>query len=89
MIKNIIEKVILSTFGRFVRGIDKEKLSVDLFGGNFKLENISLNHEYFDGLNLPFRLVFSSIGTLSLQAPLSKLSSVPVECLLDSIYVIF
>jgi len=37
MIKNIIEKIIMTTFGKFVRGIEKDKLSVDLFGGNFKL----------------------------------------------------
>jgi len=42
-------------------------LSVDLLGGNFKLENISLNHEYFDGLNSPFKLAYSSIGKLNLQ----------------------
>ena len=44
MIKGIIEKIIMSTFGKFIKGIGKDKLSVDLFGGNFKLENISLNH---------------------------------------------
>jgi hypothetical protein len=37
MIKGIFEKIILSTFGQFIKGIQKDKLSVDLFGGNFKL----------------------------------------------------
>jgi hypothetical protein len=44
MIKGIIEKIILNTFGKFIKGIEKDKLSVDLFSGNFKLEDISLNH---------------------------------------------
>jgi hypothetical protein len=69
MIKNIIEKIIMTTFGKFVRGIEKDKLSVDLFGGNFKLENISLNHDFFDTLDLPFTLTYSSIGKLNLQVP--------------------
>lgn len=67
MIKGIIEKLIMNTFGKFIKGIEKDKLSVDLFGGNFKLENISLNHEYFDNLNTPFKLAYSSIGKLNLQ----------------------
>jgi hypothetical protein len=57
----------MSTFGKFIKGIQKDKLSVDLFGGNFKLENISLNHEYFDNLSTPFKLAYSSIGKLNLQ----------------------
>jgi hypothetical protein len=41
--KTVIEKIILNYFGRFIDGINKENLSVNIFGGNFKLENISLN----------------------------------------------
>lgn len=67
MIKGIIEKIIMNTFGKFIQGIQKDKLSVDLFGGNFKLENITLNHDYFNNLNTPFTLAYSSIGKLNLQ----------------------
>ena len=35
--KAIIEKIIVNYFGKFIQGIDKNKLSVDIFGGNFKL----------------------------------------------------
>jgi hypothetical protein len=74
MIKGIIEKIIMNTFGKFVKGIEKEKLSVDLFSGNFRLENIALNHDFFNALDSPISLVFSSIGTLTLQVafPLSR-----------------
>ena len=65
--KAVIEKVILSYFGTFIKGIESEKLSVNLLGGNFQLENISLNHEFFNQLNAPFKIAFSSIGKLSLQ----------------------
>lgn len=71
MIKGIIEKIIMNTFGKFIKGIEKEKLSVDLFSGNFKLENISLNHEFFNSLNSPITLAYSSIGKLNLQVSLS------------------
>jgi hypothetical protein len=37
MIKTVIEKIILNNFGKFIKGIERDKLSVDLFGGNFKL----------------------------------------------------
>lgn len=69
--KTVIEKIILTYFGTFINGIHKDKLSIDLFGGNFQLENISLNQQYFDGLNTPFKLTYSSIGKLNLQVPLS------------------
>lgn len=65
--KTVIEKIILNYFGTFINGIHKDKLSIDLFGGNFKLENISLNQQYFDSLNTPFKLAYSSIGKLNLQ----------------------
>lgn len=62
---------------------------MDLFGGNFKIENINLNEEFFNGLEVPVRLAYSSIGKLNMQVPLSKISSVPVECILDNIFVLF
>lgn len=87
--KTVIEKVILTYFGKFINGIHKDKLSIDLFNGNFQLENISLNQEYFNSLNTPFKLTYSSIGKLNLQASVMKLSSTPVECTLDNIYAVF
>lgn len=86
--KTVIEKIISSYFGKFINGI-QGNLSVSIFDGNFQLENISLNQQYFDSLNTPFRLTYSSIGKLNLQASLSKLSSTPVECTLDNIYAVF
>jgi hypothetical protein len=35
--KTVIEKIIVNYFGKFINGINKENLSVDLFGGNFQL----------------------------------------------------
>lgn len=87
--KTVIEKIILNYFGKFINGIHKDNLSVKLFQGSFQLENISLNQKFFDELNTPFTLTYSSIGKLNLQAPLSKLSSAPVECTLDNIYAVF
>lgn len=89
MIKGIIEKVILNYFGKFIKGVERDNLSVDLFGGNFKIENINLNEEFFDKLEVPIKLAYSSIGKLNMQVPLSKISSVPVECILDNIFIIF
>lgn len=87
--KTVAEKIILNYFGKFINGIHKDNLSVSLLSGNFQLQNISLNQQYFDSLNTPFRLTFSTIGKLNLQAPIAKLSSAPVECVLDSIYAVF
>ena len=65
--KSIAEKIILSNFGKFIKGIEKDKLNCDFWGGNFKLENISLNDEYFDSLDTPFKLAYSYIGKLNVQ----------------------
>lgn len=75
--KSLIQKIIVNYFGTFINGIQKDKLSVDLLGGNFKLENISLNHEYFNGLNTPFNLTYSSIGKLNLQVILYNNKGTP------------
>lgn len=50
-----------------------------------------MNEEYFnDQLKETFlQMNFSSIGKLFVQAPLTKLSTVPVTLILEDIYVLF
>jgi hypothetical protein len=52
--KVVVEKLIMNYFGSFIKGIESDKLSVSLFSGNFQMENITLNEEFFDKLNTPY-----------------------------------
>lgn len=53
-----------------------------------KIENVSLKPEIMDLLDLPIDIIFSNIGSLTLNIPWSKLSSSPVPISLENIYLI-
>ena len=53
------------------------------------IENVAAKPDIIDMLELPLNLNFSHIGKLQLKIPWSKLSSAPIEVLLDSVYLVF
>jgi len=65
MIKSIVEKVMIKEFSKYINGIEYNKLTIEVLGGYFSIENISLNHTYFNALETPFKISYSHIGKLS------------------------
>lgn len=53
------------------------------------IENVALKQEIFADLELPLELKFSSIGRLIIKIPWNKLSSSPVEVVLEDILIVF
>lgn len=85
--KAVVEKILNLYFGKFISGVDRENLHFNLLSGNFKVNDISFNQTYFDGLDLPLRIAYSHIGELNISAPISKFGT--VTCILEDIFIIF
>lgn len=84
LIKSILDKVA----GEYIQGINKDNLSIGIFSGDVKIENVSLNPQVIDMLGLPLVLAFSKVGKLELKVPFKNLGSKPVEVFLDGLYLI-
>lgn len=63
-------------------------MSVGLFSGDVKIENVSLNPLVIEMLELPLVLRYSKIDKLELKVPYKNLGSKPVEIFLDGLYLI-
>ena len=86
--ESLLERVLLSSAGKFVTGIDKKNLKVGIWSGNVVIENVGLAKNLVEVLELPVNIEFSSIGKLSLQVPWNKLASSPVEVLLENVFLL-
>lgn len=42
MFEKILEKVLLTYFGRFISGLDKNNLKLGVWSGNVVIENVNL-----------------------------------------------
>jgi len=68
--------------------LNTENLSIGIFSGDVKIENVSLNPKILELLELPLTLVYSNINKLKLNVPFKNLGSKPVEVFLDGLYII-
>ncbi len=75
MFEGLLERLLLSYFGKFIDGIDKNHISLGVLSGNLIIEDVRLNEEAFEGLELPIKIVYSSIQRLQLIVPWKKLST--------------
>jgi vacuolar protein sorting-associated protein 13A/C len=75
MFEGLLERILLSYFGKFIEGVDKRHIKLGVLSGNLIIENVSLKREAIDALDLPIKLRYSSISKLQLLVPWSKLST--------------
>ena len=87
MFEKILEKVLLTYFGRFISGLDKNNLKLGVWSGNVVIENVNLRQELIEMLELPFKLKMSSVGRMIFRIPWKKLSSQPLEITMENVYV--
>lgn len=59
MFEKILEKVLLTYFGRFISGLDKNNLKLGVWSGNVVIENVNLKQELIEILELPLKLKMS------------------------------
>ncbi|CAK86161.1 unnamed protein product (macronuclear) [Paramecium tetraurelia] len=89
MFEKILQRILFTYFGKFITGFDQTNLQLGIWNGNVVIENVALKQEILADLELPLELKFSSIGRLILKIPWNKLSSAPVEVVLENILIVF
>ena len=88
MLQNFIEKFLIEKVGKFVEGFTKENLDLGLWGGSIVLKNLKLKPELLLRPAIPFRLIYSHIGLLSINLPWTKLSSESVQIHIEDLYLV-
>ncbi|CAD8067129.1 unnamed protein product [Paramecium primaurelia] len=89
MFEKILQRILFTYLGKFITGFDQTNLQLGIWSGNIVIENVALKQEIFADLELPLELKFSSIGRLIIKIPWNKLSSSPVEVVLEDILIVF
>jgi vacuolar protein sorting-associated protein 13A/C len=67
--------------------LDKNNLKLGVWSGNMVIENVNLKPEIIEMLELPLRLVKSSIGKMTIKIPWKKLTSMPVEITIENVFI--
>jgi vacuolar protein sorting-associated protein 13A/C len=75
MFEGLLERLLLSYFGKFIDGVDKNRISLGVISGNLIIEDVSIKREAIDELELPIKITYSSIQRLQLIVPWRTLSS--------------
>lgn len=68
----IVEKILIRYLSQYVDGIEREKLQVQLLGGNVELADLTLKAETAEVLDLPFSIVYGRIGKLTIGISWTK-----------------
>ena len=88
MFERLLENLLKSVLGEYVENLDPQKLSVSIWSGLIQLNDLKLRRDLFQKLNLPFNLKLGIIKSLTCELPWTRLSSQPVVCKLDQLFLI-
>lgn len=88
MFERLLENLLKSVLGEYVENLDPQKLSVSIWSGLIQLNDLKLRRDLFQKLHLPFNLKLGIIKSLTCELPWTRLSSQPVVCNLDQLFLI-
>lgn len=88
MFETLLEKILLSHFGRFLNGLDRTNIHLGIWAGSLMIENVSIRPDLLDYLEIPVSLIYSHIEKFQVNIPWSKLSQQPVEILIQNVFVV-
>lgn len=64
MFEALLEKILLSYFGKFITGLDKNNLHLGVWKGDVVIENVNIKPEVMDMLDIPLIIFFSNLGKM-------------------------
>jgi vacuolar protein sorting-associated protein 13A/C len=88
MFEKYLEQILKKQLGKFVSGFDSGNLSLGVWSGNIVIENVSIKPEVFQTMELPVELVYSYVGRLQIKVPWARLTTQPIEVVLDKVYMV-
>jgi vacuolar protein sorting-associated protein 13A/C len=84
----VADKVLHKVLGKFVSGIDKDALDLDLGMGDIALHSLALNLETFEALDLPFHVAGGTLGQVRVKVPWRNITNEPTKIVIDRVYLL-
>lgn len=88
MFESILEKAILKYLDEYLQNFNKKNISLGIWRGNLKIQNLQFKEKIFSSLNIPIKVSYSQIDSLEIIVPWNKLSVLPVEIEINTIFLI-
>ena len=98
MFETIVERILKQKLGKYIEGIASNNLNFavtsiysqfpQVWGGNILLENLKIRKNIFESTKLPLKIAFGKIQKLQIVLPWTKLSSSPVEIILETLMIV-
>jgi vacuolar protein sorting-associated protein 13A/C len=88
MFEKYLEQILNKYLGKFFCGFDSRNLSVGVWSGYLVIENVSLKPEVLQKMELPVELVYSCVGRLEIRLNWPRMTTQPIEVLLDKVFVL-
>ena len=86
--EHILQYILPSILGDFIQGIDKNHMKTNLLSGKVTLQGVSLNPAILKMLNLPTKILYSTIGKFEVKIPWLQRLKQPIEVYLEDLFVI-
>lgn len=88
MFESILYKVLQRHLAEYLLNFDLANLKLGVWSGNITCENVAINPKLLNFFALPIMLLNSKIGNMRLLIPWNRLSSRPVELILENVLVV-
>jgi vacuolar protein sorting-associated protein 13A/C len=88
MFEILLESILQKYLGNYFNNLDSAKLSIGVWNGKIIFENLSFSNIVFSKFTLPFQILYSNVSKLLINIPWNKLSSCPVEILLEGVDIL-
>ena len=88
MLNGIAAKLVSHLFGEYIQEIDSSQLEIEIWNGKAHLENLKIAENSFIARQIPFRVKYGVIDSITLTFPWSKLSSEPCKVDIENIFLV-
>ena len=84
----VADRVLHRVLGKFISGIDKDSLNLNLSKGDIALHSLSLNLDTFEALDLPLAVAGGTLGEVRVKVPWNNLGKEPMRIVIDRVYLL-
>eukprot|EP00892_Ulva_mutabilis_P007576 jgi/Ulvmu1/5190/UM021_0207.1 len=88
MLEPVLSFYLNKYLGKYVTGLDSDKLRVSVWAGDVVLKDLQLRAEALQDLNLPITVKGGVLGTLRLKIPWAALGRQQVQVEIDRLYLL-
>ena len=86
--ESLAASVLNRVLGEYISDLQTKQLSIAVWDGNVKLQNLKLKPTIFNRFKAPFDLIYGNIGNLSIQIPWNDLKNKPLRLNIENVFVL-